>query len=627
MMDHDHTFLSMLKDSIQTLVGDVADTSSSLSADTVVYGQERLLVSWVLLTRIPEDELVDVWKTHGTNLASFATTILNNNHDPCHLLYIRLFAQACSRLSETCPLDLGKRIFESWDQHERKQDLKLSIDVLICLDVLVANHPFVCQDLSVVEIIWDFYTLSSPETGSKEEDPPKDELHQSPEWAMMAQTLNTTLLGSDASYYSASTLNETILAVFQRRGFELVPQSMAPKLLSWVSKSRQSLDLPPKLRSLWVEWTLGLFQTLASNKKIDTILRHTGVPDDLNRLLLAIIVSPTSDSESSSTHGSLRAMAWQTLVSILETCGWAWAFRIAPNGKLGTGTSLCTWTRLASGEWRLQLQSSESSDVSKLEGGEDVIGDATARLLMATTEFIIELSEKGSVSLFSDAVLHLYQSLEESLMSTVEYITLQRESRIVGLFATTATRLFGTLLREFDVWTLQKKDAEIAQATIDGLAYLLESSEESCLFPAIANILEASDSDAPRKRDIVKLWDPFFSYTERFWETTASKWSQQGSTEHGQVIPWACTCVEWWIDGAFLESKNTANNRRRIQISVFKFIGSAMSSNRVDSQSRSSLSLAVGCYMTLSQELGEMPSENESMLIFRALQICEIQNS
>ncbi|CAJ1953475.1 unnamed protein product [Cylindrotheca closterium] len=617
----------LLKESIQTLlVGDVADTSTS-SPDqiSISYKQERLLVSWVLLTRIPEDDLVDLWTTHGANLETFAISMLNDNRDPCHLLYIRLFAQAYSRIVERCPLDLGRRLFECWGRHERKQDLKLSIDVLSCLDVLVADHPSVSKELNVVEKLWDFYTSGSMETESKEKDVPKEESYPSQEWDMMAKTLNGTLQGTDASYYSVSTLNETILTVFQRSGFEHVPQSMIPKILSWVSKSKQSITLPPDLRSLWVEWTLGLFQTLASNKKVDTILRHTGVPDDLNRLLLAIIVSPTSDKES--RYGSLRAMAWQTLVSILETCGWAWAFRITATGKLGNGTPLCTWTRLASGEWRLQLQKSESGDVSTPEeGAGDAIGDATARLLIATTEFCIELSEKITVSLSSDAVLHLYQSLEESLMSTLEYITLERESRIVGLFSTTATRLFGTLLREFDIWTLQKKDVETSQATIDGLAYLLESSDENCLLPAIANILEASDSDSTRKKDMLKLWDPFLSYMQRFWETTASKWSQQDSRELGQIVPWACTCLDWWIDGAFPESKNTVQNRRRIQVAVLKFIGCAMSSN-LDSQSRTSLSLALGCYMTLSQEQSAIPSENESMLIFRALQTCEIQNS
>jgi hypothetical protein len=447
----------------------------------------------------------------------------------------------------------------------------------------------------------------------------------------MAQTLEGILQNADTDYYSRAAWDETVMVMFQSHGTEFLPEPVIPSVLTWISKSLKVKTLPISLRSVWFEWIMVLIQARISLQNdpssFQFTLHRNGVPEQVNHFLLANIVSPVSDTDFHS--GSLRALAWQTVIGIVDECGWGWMFPTTSSvssydGKLGCGTTLCTWIRLTSGEWRIQLQAETSNSSSTgIHATTLPVGNACARMLMNVVDFCVELHEKSRMNLSPDAIVHLRQSLEDSLVTTVEYLNTRREHKSDGLFSAVAIRLLGSLLRETDIWSLLEKDQWTSQTVIECLKNLLGNGTDYSLLPGLVNVLAAADSDPVKQSQIACLWDPLLDYLEGFWQSHNEDNLAQWLLELDDTVAWACSCTEFWADGDVQTCNNTIPNKRRLQLSVVEFIQNVLPMSLPMARLQSYLSLAVGCYMTLSKEHQRPPTDHESQIIFRALQICE----
>ena len=831
----------------------------------VPFGPERYLTAWVLLTRLDQNDLDNVWQQYGRSvLEPYAVEELlqygiklqegesldsekegsppnelcadnsgeNRSLPASRGLYLRLVAQVMVQLSNSTSVPswacsstsslLGPALVKEWQrfssdnnsgdsnpsQVAKSNPVSVHLDVLRALEVWIEQDPKKIAEMNVLEIIWYHYislatqieSSSSQATTSFESkescDYPAKEKDGDTEcrrdWELMSQTLlgileGTNTIGATASNNASNddaihmTLlnlwHEMVITIFQSYGNDSLPDTLLSHIIEWTTHPKHIHLLPPTASQAWHEWILSMIQTrIAFDKPFRVqLFQQTRIIEQMNQLLLAYVVSPTEDnhnitggfsSNNHSQNSSLRALAWQTMVTLVESCGWQWVLMVtmsknltnkdspssatsttrsgtSSSSRLGMASNLCTWIRLANGEWRIQLQAVQNSGnnetststtpatadrTSDTSTHQQIIwqqatglpvGNACARLLIGVVHFCVQLEEEKHhprrrlPSLSVDALLHLKTSLQGALFTTVEYLQeRQRESSYdndddgwndfydnpkrtsstsataaAASFEPIAIRLLGTLLMEVDIWMLQPDETtagptntlsgassdgssptvattELIQGILDCLQYILPDSQDYSLLPGLVSILAGAEEQIksnPRQvaAAMSGLWDPLVDYLEGYWQRDTTSSSSSLGDKLNDSVAWACSCTEMYVsldspnevttDPTFSASSTVVRHRhRRLALGLIEWIQTVL---QVDSQelwtppsqtttkSKSSstrltlhklqsyLSLAVGCYMTLSKSGEQPPGEHESRVIFRALQVCEMQQA
>ena len=636
---------SSLYDKLQVLL--TLENVGGDSSIPVVFEQERCLVAWVLLTRLSQDHLDRAWAEYHVTLESFAIELLKKENPHRCELYLRLIAQVISRTTgNTYPKELGRTLLESWtkislETATKTCSIQLHMDVCSAFDLWMESDPVAADELGILEWIWKVYCStasafisSSDDRSNKKIDCSKgsDDTIEEKEWEIMWQTLEALLNRTEEQdEYSNNSWQEMILAIFQSHGCELTPDELVPSILDFITTQaafrqmpNEEVFLPSALCATWDEWVLSLIQTRAAcNHAFRFILlQNPKTVSAINQLLLAHVVSPSDQS--------LRAMAWQTLIGMVETCGWNWmlqASSFSSSTKLGFGTTVCTWVRMASGEYRIQLQT--PSDSAWLQATALPVGHACARLLISVVEYLVKLEEEPyRMPLSSEALLHLRQSLEQALWTTVEYLQEYIcEEGSNRSFSTIAIQLFGTLLMEIDVWELTGKEylTNSPQIILKCLRMILPTiAEDYSLLPGLVNILGDAESDSEKLKQLNGLWEPLVEYLESFWHRETDHMSERID----DTVAWACSCTELWA--TLDENADSNNSKRRLAMALIEWIQGVLHAGPNDLHQitlprlQSYLSLAIGCYMTLSKDRDKPPLEHESRVIVRALQLCEM---
>lgn len=647
------------------------------------------------------------------------------------LRYLRLVAQVTSRLSSTSyPKALGQAIFHVW---KPLSDVPLSVHMDVCfsLEVFLMADPVLSNALSLLETIWNRYrqeverqgthTKEETHTGMaskiRTEETSKNDLNKQEdqkveqEWNIMGETLDQILdnkasdnvddsLRSTSSHepedvraYSLTAYHELILGIFSQEGIEeIIPASVIPSILQWTSHPVASLD--KSLQMVWNEWfltwitTRNTQQAASSSSSFGRILRQDpynqallGQPEmlaQLQHMLLSHVVSPPNAKRDDS---SLRAMAWQAVVALVEVNGFDWILSsslrnsgvsaprvssIASAQKLGSGTLLCTWIRLAAGELRIQLQPlvtspepRHGSTHSALGGWQATglpTGHGCARLLQSVVRYLIQLADRPHLPmpLSGDALLHLRQSLEQALFTSVEYLSLITDRTTGNILDATMhddraslfhaiLRLLGTLLMEVDIFDLLEKNHPIVtdmdnddkdqqeeassspSVILNCLKRVLPIAEDPSLLPGLVHILGDAEDDYEKQKLLVDtLYEPMLDYLEWYWQNGATMTKALNPLD--DTVAWACSCTELWVQLSSAKADSTttslvAQHRRRLCLAVLTWIQNILQTN--DPSSRNYLSLVLGCYMTLSKDQSEPPKEHEKRVILRALQWCE----
>ena len=579
-------------------------------------------------------------------------------------------------------------------------DVLTSLDVWMM--ELTTENPFIAVELRVLERIWNIYLQSTKtataSSSSKQND---DEGTTDPgpsgfkidESKMLQLTLSSILTDENQNDdYSIKSWNDLVLAIFQSHGHQLMPDSLLPVIIKTLDKTiapsriqdttTTSTSNQNQGRNAWHEWILSLIQTCVTttatnnNQSSALFLNDPEAVHHLNKILLAHVVDPTMTNTT--TTESLRGMAWQTVSAIGENGGWRWSFREDQQNNndttLGAGTTICTWVRLASGELHIQLQqelslytsssvplpstspistttttkaSSSESNNSSLEAtihsASSIlpISHACARILINVVQFCVQLEEEPHrMPISSNSLLHLRQSLEQSLWTLVEY--LQHQSQIMqvqtavnnALFLPISLRLFGSLLMEVDIWDLLQRGSvtsvEGPQQILNALMQALpmeNMSSQYALLPGLVHIIGDAESNLEKQQQLQLLWDPYLSeYLISYWK------------DHKQVIDdsitWACACTELWSDYYYAShnsintnSENFEKNKRRLIVLLVDWIQTILllQQRGVNNQAEmlSALSSVLGCYMALCKNRSQPPKQHESRVIVRALQLCE----
>jgi hypothetical protein len=652
-LDNGNANETSMKQRMEILLQQGDDSSSA------AYSQERTLVAWILLSRLADDELDNTWQEHATSLfIPWATHWLpeacQESPETCDL-YLRLVAQVTGRLEEF-PSVLGKSLFQVWQQRPLASPM-VHVDVLSSLQVWMEQDTAEAEASGVLGTIWNHYArhvhVQPPEetenTKKEEPQPPKDiDDSDDKDWKVLGQTLES-ILNDASSVQPKNAMNawhETILGMIQSYSQDLLPDFMLGSVLEWMAT--QSSSLLPSIRMGWHEWFLTLIQTrVPYDEPLRRILLQPSNASNLTsymtQLLLAHIVSPDP------THAATRALAWQATVVLVESCGWNWMLQTdskTASSALGAGTHLCTFVRLASGEWRIQLQqeasTSNDNNASAWQQATGLaLGHACARLLLGVVQYCAQLEDSPHrMPLSSDALMHLKQSLQDALWTTVEYLQEGEEDDAeTKSFTLIATQLLGTLLTEVDVWSYQETNDEDGDSSspVQGILACLKTSmflgdhsqeNYAIWLPGLAHLLGNAEDDPSRVAQLTGMWEPFIEFLQNYWQRDDDSETSKLAERLDDSVAWACSCTEYIVA--------LHGTERRLALAIVEWIQQVLAKVETSRQElhndkalfqtlQSYLSLAIGCYMTLSQGQDKEPGKHESRVIFRALQLCEVQ--
>jgi hypothetical protein len=536
-------------------------------------------------------------------------------------LYLRLIAQVMARIPNGCastkPISsesssvssssssspsnttssLGLALFREWQQfsstyHNDEDNVKgndkispstvlsIHLDVLRAIEVWVEQDAITADKVGVLAEIWNHYaslaatatTIMPSNSGFKQEQKEED-AHNSTkpifldDWELMTQTLQGLLTTTSSTGDNGGNgreeedeamvqmaWHETVVTLFQSNGSEMLPDAWIPNIIEWITNQQHIKALPPVVCQAWHEWLLSMIQTRVPFDQPFrlTLFQQAKTMTQVNRLLLAHVVSPQTMN-----FPHLRALAWQTMFTLVESCGWQWILMtttevsgLASNNnsnnnttgasttrtvtssnpsasRLGMAVGLCTWIRLAAGEWRIQLQAVTNSgpagttnsnnknnnslmDVSlsnnetkpttrsslnptTTQAGQNgvwqqatglPVGHACAQLLIGVVHFCVQLEEEQHhphrriPQLSVDALLHLRTSLQGGLLTTVEYLqSLQREERQMGIGSGVADDTFNdyyeTPHKRRSSWSSATRAAGASSAAFESIAIKL----------------------------------------------------------------------------------------------------------------------------------------------------------
>lgn len=458
----------------------------------VAFESERFLAAWLLLSRLSQDQLEKAWKKHESSLSKFATRLLRFGHtngdatdDRTKICYIRLISQVSSRLeSITTQSLIAQSIRKTWISIQHDLNIygssrcKLNIDVLAFFFVVLAQSDDKEHALLFLNDTWDVYLKFHRESVDEaalqtySTDQPERIVLSRPkggEEQAMTEFLEACLDDvSDAEAssvdYSIKAWERLVLGFFEVHEM-IVSEVLASKILKWIASSQQTANQSHDLRFGWHEWLMRYTVNNWSTKRNASLLLESDAMKCMQRLLLAHVVSPTEQN--------LRSAAWHTISVIFQAYGWRWC------REKGPGSEICIWARLASGEWKLQLET-----VLESSGGNETILEGCGQLLMIIVQLLLTINERPDqpLPLDSSGLLHLKESLDNAFAVTTDFMLKQTT------YPPVVVQLWCLILPE-----LQFGVATSKESTIKVIAKLLECTDDDTLVRPLLHIQNSSE--------------------------------------------------------------------------------------------------------------------------------------
>jgi len=565
----------------------------------IAYEYERFLAAWVLLTRFPQEQLDRAWEKHGNELSYFASCLLTNidndidivvdNHaisknggdsgggNLLYTFYIRLVAQVTARLTTPPSKDLRRKLYTSWKRMSTiivlrdvaviSAAAKLPNSTIIALNADVYNAFIAWMDHDVaffssdvvMKDIWNAHiaahiTINQPAPVLEEENDEKQKestsigaqsKFQNDDRIVMLNVLEI-LLGRPSNaenidadevdadegggdMYTIGNVQKLIFVIFELHGTKCASEELLSSILLWNSRDTQGEMFNLDLRILWDGWLMKNIGDCISEKKNDTtLLRDPEKMDAIQKLTLAHAVSPNVLA--------LRPIAWQTISQIIKTYGWN------SIQKSSTKTSICTWCRLACGEWKIQLE--EDGNLLSERPNRLTILDGCGRMIIGIVQYLVDFEERPDkkIPFGTESLLSIKEALEETLSLTSTHLN---TSPCVNddIQSAIIINLWSELFSEIDLST--SKEAKNMIACLRKL--LLVSNDES-LVQAVVNVISTHHTDENFLNEVVEdfenaVIEATMVYIERFWKNMAKQDSLTKWYAH-DIVRSACFATE-----------------------------------------------------------------------------------
>jgi len=332
----------------------------------------------------------------------------------------------------------------------------------------------------------------------------------------------------DDDIYTVSNLQTMIYGIFELQGTKHASDKLVTKILLWIDQDGQEEKISQDLKLFWHGYLMKYVgESVSKKKKRCTLLREPEIMNVMQKILLAHVVSPDK--------GALRAMAWQTIVQVIQSYGWRWSEK-----SISKVAYICTWCRLACGEYRIQLEE-ELNLLS--QSNRTLILDGCGKLMLSVVRYLVDFDERPdkTIPLDTESIFHLRQSLEETLYTTSEYLNTFKGDSCKQ--STIVLDLWSQLFSETYLPTSDK-------SVITCFKKLLIESDDVSLMRALAHYLTTvnlKDSECDEADVEHGLIDSIIAFTERSWQTIATpRWLSQ--CDQFEEMFWVCGATEIMSD-------------------------------------------------------------------------------
>jgi hypothetical protein len=438
------------------------------------------------------------------------------------------------------------------------------------------------------------------------------------------------------------------LRLMALRGKQLIdsrlPRFWRPLLDDWIQNAKNK-HVPQRnqiSRIRHARLILVLLLNFCRQQPLSVFQYDEAMISQIVSLVLACIVATTNSTDE------IRTLAWSTIATWMDL-EWEWLLHSKPtrtkiitatatsqknNLLLGKCQNLCTIVRLASGEWKIQLEkelgSLDKNDRSDQNTNSNhvLLSEYCAKVLIQTVSNIVVPMSESNVDWMKnwtgDAILHLRQSLEEALQASIEYMSSvnpNNNSQIVGA----AIRVLASLWTEFDIFEESRypnsyecdnkdnqKDQDDCSSKLQALKVALQMSVRDVdlqeqLFPCLTAIYASAEDDTDRiallRQNGLMSDDILLDFWDQYWERTTNV----------AVVPWACQWMELCI------GMRAVVNITRIRAALVQFLVRG-SCQPPSPQMVNAFSSVIGCYITLQGE--EPPTEPDASILQNAMEYC-----
>jgi hypothetical protein len=406
-----------------------------------------------------------------------------------------------------------------------------------------------------------------------------------------------------------------------------------------------------------------------------------GLSGKILQLFLACMVSASPDD-------NLRGHAWFALSSLVSdgAAGWDWmvlahAADDGPPGRrrrscagpprrssLGQASKLCALLRMASGEYKIQLNhrlygatttrtnttvagaaSGGEASSARDRGDRGNVVDGCGRFLALSLDFLArsvdraEQEEDGEEAedssgnehdnqgvvvapLSNAAILHVRKSLREALTCTAHFCS--ELTDFDPTFDLTVIRLFGALLSEFDIFLDRQHDEDDEHNSIlvaVRVALRVVRDRDACegLWPGLLMIFASSEGDESRILILKPYLSDLVGFFEFWWSSTSSFIQNSWSDVNVEVIECSWNVLELWHDmvvrtGVVVQVDEI---KRGIVESLSTLLGRASDRQHDGSRIVKAVSSAVWSYLVLQGD--EKPNEPDSSIIQHSVELLE----
>mmetsp|Transcript_25131 Transcript_25131/g.37141 ORF Transcript_25131/g.37141 Transcript_25131/m.37141 type:complete len:575 (+) Transcript_25131:59-1783(+) len=533
----------------------------SLIANKFLRKEEKNLVLLLLLTRTNSQCINSVF---NRELFIYSSALVKTNRK----ILIRLVSKLVIELENKNDLDwtlMAKAFLGTMKHHQ-------SVDKCVFEAV---THCFIVDESCNIDnddlnIVWERFQRRKCASSSTSESEGISDHH----WIFVEEIINQLIcdgVDEDGDKFDCS---ELVLCLLQGSGPALCAKSMVTPL--WYEEVikfvvSRDLDSPECSKTSWQELVFACAKSLC-NRSESRNLMNTSSSKGLCDLVTLHLGSPTSN---------LRLQAWQACSVLVTSFGWSWTeFDFQPK----VSSHFCVWTRLAVGEYNLQLEHAAAAEPQLCD---EVILEACGNVITASMRELVQEAdacEKGMKSLTPEILLHLRQSFFECLKLTIAFFCLETAPP----FNTTATKVLGSLLSEFSIWD----DLGDCVKCEDVLFSVRKATNNKGIemMPALATIFVAAEESPKRIEDMRAAGlfrEELFVYFEWFFRHAA--YSNPG------FIQWACLATTSYCAMAEQPEEHISTLRKLILLWIETIL-----QNNIQKCQGIYLRSAVDCYMLLT---------------------------
>ena len=431
--------------------------------------------------------------------------------------------------------------------------------------------------------------------------------------------------------------------------------------------------LPKEYRSSWHKIVLLYARPLALHPSLPSVL------DKVQASVLKLILAHVSSPLGSTASEELRLLAWTTCAAWVDALGCHWMLLSSDHNNnnsqdsspylpsavydgrggsssrsWGSASHLCALSRLASGEWRIQLGyrltkydgSATSSTTTTIHGSSSSeeeqqragIVQGCGQLLGSLISYLTELADeveskdfsKSKRSIPPEALLHLRDSLEDAFHSTYNYLFQLAKSNVSperrDQEDAVILQMLPTLLTEFDVFDGQTNmdSDEVLTALRFAMENALNLGARARITTCLAGVLGSAREDSHRVlllKEHELLGSKLQSFLVQSWVING----ESGITDDSflRSIPWTCHLTELWysIRMEYQAELRLPIDARNISTSVIGWLRFVLSGSPTRSpEVVAAITSCAGCFITLQG--GSPPNDEDGKILLAALQFC-----